>query len=52
MTLYQHIQELRAELWNCNEGEEQRRIEAELRTAEREAGALNEAFGAWLEGLD
>ncbi|MDQ1153438.1 hypothetical protein [Brevundimonas sp. SORGH_AS_0993] len=48
MTLLHHIEELRAELWNCNDGEECRRIEAELQAAEREKAALDEAFEAWL----
>lgn len=49
MTLYQHIQELRAELWNCNDAEEIRRIEAELKVAEMQQAALDETFSAWLE---
>ena len=52
MTLYQHIQELRAELWACNDGEECRQIEAELKVAEMKQAALDEAFSAWLEDPD
>jgi hypothetical protein len=52
MTLYQHIQELRAELWTCNDMEECRVIEAELKAAEMKQAVLDEAFAAWLEDPD
>ncbi|WP_191555620.1 hypothetical protein [Brevundimonas aurantiaca] len=52
MTIFQHIEELRAELWNCNDGEECRQIETELRAAEQEKAALDTAFLAWLENPD
>lgn len=49
MTLYQHIQELRAELWNCNDAEEIRQMEAELKAAEQQQAAQDQAFADWLE---
>jgi hypothetical protein len=52
MTLFQHIEELRAELCNCNDGEERRQIEAELKAAEMQKAALDEAFAVWLEDPD
>ncbi|MCM8731980.1 hypothetical protein ACFO8O_13525 [Hephaestia sp. GCM10023244] len=52
MTIYQQVQELRAELGNCNNAEECRQIESELATAKRALAAQDDAFEAWLKALE
>jgi len=48
MTLYQHIQELRAELSGCTEPSELHQIQAELNDAQQRQASLDEAFNAWM----
>ncbi len=44
MTIEQHIEELRAELSWCDNADERRQIEAELRDAEKRLKQLDQAF--------
>lgn len=49
IALYDHIQQLRAELANNGDVDEIRRIKAELVAAEAEQALVHAAFAAWLE---
>ena len=49
VTLYDHIQELRAELRATDDGEEMRQIEAELAEALAAQAVLDQRFDAVLE---
>ncbi|MBV9510548.1 MAG: hypothetical protein JO303_09745 [Caulobacteraceae bacterium] len=52
MTLYDHIQELRAELSNVSSERELRQIEAEMAAARAELAQHDAAFEAWLARLE
>lgn len=52
MTLYDHIQELRAELSNSCDRTEIRQIKAELEAALAEQARVEAAFEAWLASLE
>jgi len=52
MTLYDHIQQLRAELVVNLDAEERRRIQAELKTAQAEQARRDAALDAWLAQLE
>jgi len=52
MTLYDHIQQLRAELSNSCDTQETAQIEAELRAAQAEQAKLDRAADAWLAQLE
>lgn len=49
LALYDHIQQLRAELSNNGDPREIRQIETELQAAQAEQAKLNAEFGAWFE---
>lgn len=49
IALYDHIQQLRAELAGNGDAEEMRRIEEELKIAEAEQALRAEEFASWLE---
>jgi len=52
MTLYDHIQQLRAELAVSFDAEERRQIQAELKAAEAEQARRDAALDAWLAQLE
>ncbi len=49
MTMHDHIQELRAELFACDDKPEIEQIRRELQAAEHEQAALDAAFITWTE---
>jgi hypothetical protein len=51
ITLYDHIQQLRAELWGCGFTRERAAVQAELARAIAEQAALDRAFDLALEAL-
>ncbi len=52
MTIYDHIQQLRAELSASCDAKEIQRIEAQLKAALIEQALLEKAFDAWFPDLE
>jgi hypothetical protein len=49
MTVHDHIQELRCELFACGDAREADEISLQLQAAEREQADLAAAFVSWME---